>query len=186
MEKVCARCKVKQDINNFHKANREPCGHVSNCKKCRQEILRKFHEKHPGVKREYSRKWRENNRDKIHKHYRANAEKIRKQARERWLNNPKVREYATDYRFKKSYGISLKDFNLMVEKQNGLCLICKKPPNNNKKSDNLYIDHDHKTGKIRGLLCHKCNAGLGSFNDNVVLLEEAIKYLSYYLRRKQA
>jgi hypothetical protein len=66
--------------------------------------------------------------------------------------------------------------NMLIQKHNGLCDICGTDrPGYSKKSFN--IDHDHKTGIVRGLLCHKCNIGLGNFNDNSELLGKAIKYL---------
>jgi hypothetical protein len=87
---------------------------------------------------------------------------------------------------KSSYGITPEDYELILEKQNKVCKICGLPetritrPNAKAFLDlppRLAVDHDHKTGKIRGLLCHKCNVGLGNFNDNLELLKNAIKYL---------
>lgn len=70
------------------------------------------------------------------------------------------------------YGISENEYQKLLKQQKGVCKICK-------KSDfrRLGIDHSHKTGKIRGLLCQKCNAGLGMFLDSVKALKAAIKYL---------
>lgn len=69
----------------------------------------------------------------------------------------------------------------MLEAQNGVCAICGKPESRrSKKTGHIYalhVDHDHKTGDIRGLLCHHCNAGLGHFADNVEAMEKAIAYL---------
>lgn len=62
----------------------------------------------------------------------------------------------------------------MVE-QKGLCKICHQPPNGRWKR--LAVDHDHLTGKVRGLLCHSCNAGLGHFKDSVDALRSAISYI---------
>lgn len=62
----------------------------------------------------------------------------------------------------------------LTKKQDGLCGICVGNFNYKRKR---VIDHDHKTGQIRGLLCYKCNTGLGFFNDEVDLLERAIHYI---------
>ncbi len=70
------------------------------------------------------------------------------------------------------YGVSDKEYNVLLKKQHKSCKICKK-----KDKRRLGIDHDHKTGKVRGLLCQKCNAGLGMFLDNIDSLRAAIKYL---------
>lgn len=75
----------------------------------------------------------------------------------------------------------IEDYESMVTAQDGLCAICNSPEemrsNNKLKVKGLAIDHDHKTKKIRGLLCSKCNTGLGWFKDSIDLLESAIAYL---------
>lgn len=70
------------------------------------------------------------------------------------------------------------DFNKMLEKQNGMCAICKTEVNQDKRNQRLCIDHDAKTGEIRGILCHLCNRGLGHFKDNPDFLLRAAEYLS--------
>lgn len=74
-----------------------------------------------------------------------------------------------------TYNISLKQYEKMYMEQAGLCAICRKPTTIEKPF--LFVDHDHDTGKVRGLLCHKCNAGIGLFEDNVNSLNFAIQYL---------
>lgn len=63
----------------------------------------------------------------------------------------------------------------MVLAQGGLCAICGELPSG--KRALLFIDHDHKTGKVRGLLCGACNAGLGYFKDTTSRMTKAIEYL---------
>ena len=85
------------------------------------------------------------------------------------------------YNLKQSYGITEEDYAVILEQQRGVCAICGDGPNahwvRSQKNKVLAVDHDHKTGKIRGLLCAKCNAGLGAFLDNPKLLRKAVKYL---------
>jgi hypothetical protein len=64
----------------------------------------------------------------------------------------------------------------MLKDQNGTCKICKTNTSGTKRG-NFAVDHCHKTGKIRGLLCSNCNVGLGYFDDSVELMEEAKQYL---------
>ena len=69
------------------------------------------------------------------------------------------------------------------EKQKPMCKICgktvhKAPENSKDKQDQAVIDHDHKTGKLRGLLCHQCNVGIGNFKDSIDRMLNAILYLS--------
>lgn len=73
------------------------------------------------------------------------------------------------------YGLTLEQFASMQSDQKGLCLICDNPFGDNPK--NMHIDHCHSTGKVRGLLCHSCNIGLGKFKDDPELLTKAIEYL---------
>jgi hypothetical protein len=77
------------------------------------------------------------------------------------------------------YGISKEKFDSMMETQENRCAICKtdKPST---AYGIFYVDHCHKTGAIRGLLCHKCNTGIGLLNDDPSILESAILYLQKY------
>lgn len=81
----------------------------------------------------------------------------------------------------RKFGITLEEYNALLIKQNGVCAICQcKEKAKSVKGDRikeLAVDHSHKTGKIRGLLCMSCNKGLGSFDDDINKLYLAIKYL---------
>lgn len=72
------------------------------------------------------------------------------------------------------YGIEEEDYDRMFDEQGGVCHICQDPPGRY----NLSVDHDHSTGRVRGLLCHNCNHGLGKFKDKALLLFRAISYLT--------
>jgi len=76
---------------------------------------------------------------------------------------------------KRNYGITLKEHQEMYEAQNGLCATCKKPGDGKWKK--LCVDHDHKTGKLRQLLCRRCNMILGQAYDDKSLFSEFIFYL---------
>ena len=79
----------------------------------------------------------------------------------------------------KKYGLTYSEVLEMREKQNNLCLICDEPGfmMNDRVKSPLNVDHDHETGKVRGLLCHNCNRGLGLFADNPGRLRKAADYL---------
>lgn len=106
-----------------------------------------------------SREYAKENREKINTRNRWSAEKYRIERRKRLANSTE--------------GFSWELYLEMEQRQNSLCAICK-----TESKTYLNIDHDHKTGKVRGLLCRFCNMGLGSFKDNPVFLSEASKYLS--------
>lgn len=75
----------------------------------------------------------------------------------------------------KEYGITADDYDRMYITQEGSCKLCRKHQSEELKS--LAVDHCHTSGKVRGLLCNKCNQGLGYFNDDIRLFEKAIEYL---------
>ncbi len=78
-------------------------------------------------------------------------------------------------RLQKKYGITLDDYDRMLKEQGDGCAICGRKPSNTRRLD---VDHDHKTGKVRGLLCHRDNRGLAWFSDNPTTLRAAADYLS--------
>jgi len=81
--------------------------------------------------------------------------------------------------FEKKYGITLEDYEEMHNRQGGVCAICDKPEQviQNSKLRLLSVDHDHLTGKVRGLLCSNCNRAIGLLNDDADVLKRAIRYL---------
>lgn len=76
------------------------------------------------------------------------------------------------YHLKSQYGLSRQDFLTLLCKQSDRCAICKNPP-----KTRLHVDHNHRTGAVRGLLCSHCNKGLGFFFDNPEYLTNAATYL---------
>jgi hypothetical protein len=74
------------------------------------------------------------------------------------------------------YGITLEEYNRLLESQGGGCAICGRKVNIDSKFS-LHVDHDHDTGKIRGILCSSCNLGIGKFDHDCSRLKNAIKYL---------
>ncbi len=81
------------------------------------------------------------------------------------------------YNLKRGYNLTPEQYDLMLKKQNGVCAICESFRPLSHKETTFHVDHNHKTGKIRGLLCARCNTGLGGFQDNMQYLKNAIKYL---------
>jgi len=99
-----------------------------------------------------------------------------KMAREWHKKNKGKREIIVrKYSLYHNYGLTLEQYDDMLRSQNGKCLICEKVCKTRKT---LSVDHCHKTGQVRGLLCGKCNSGLGYFGDDTVLLQKAMDYLN--------
>lgn len=86
------------------------------------------------------------------------------------------------HNLRSKYGLTIEDYDNMYLLQDGKCGICCGTEIGTHKSKYFGVDHCHQTGKIRALLCAKCNTGLGAFKDNTELLQKAIDYLNYYKR----
>ena len=84
-----------------------------------------------------------------------------------------------DKEYKKRYGIGIKDYDEMLELQEGKCAICQSVDVGNKKSKYFFVDHDHNTGKVRGLLCHPCNISIGNLKDDPDIVYNAWMYLCF-------
>ena len=84
------------------------------------------------------------------------------------------RRASRKHKLKSQYGITIEDFDQMMEDQGGVCAICGAPPSYRR----LDIDHCHSSGKVRGLLCPNCNKMLGLVGDNIATLRSAINYLN--------
>lgn len=97
-------------------------------------------------------------------------------ARRKWKrNNPdKVAHSKRNGRLKREYNITIAQYDTMHLYQGGVCAICGLA---NQRGQRLAVDHDHKTSKVRGLLCDLCNRGLGLFGDNQTRLLKALLYL---------
>lgn len=147
----------------------------------RKAAARKQYAAHAEERRERSRVYREQHPDIIRETRKRNREKYPEKYRE-WDRQAKMRKKdkirpKQQVRSRKahligSYGITTNDYDRMVLEQDGRCGICLR------ETTDLCVDHDHETGKVRGLLCRNCNAGLGSFKDNVANLLTAIQYLN--------
>lgn len=109
--------------------------------------------------------------------YRLNTCKLCEKERSRIYHagaSKELKQYWNRGTIKSRYGITREDYDGMLSSQNYVCAICSKPDN---IGWCLSVDHDHKTGKVRGLLCNSCNHGLGHFRDSPEILIKAANYL---------
>ena len=109
-------------------------------------------------------------------YYKCNKEDISLKNKLLYKNNP---ELFFKRAIKRNYNISLNDYNNLLENQKEVCAICGNKETR-KTQKRLSVDHDHITGKVRGLLCYNCNLGLGHFKDNPELLKKASSYLVFH------
>jgi len=143
-------------------------------------------------RRAAQRRYRESHKEQIKaaaRRYReTNKEKISEYARHKWRTDPdhrekhrvRTRRSQRKMVFKRVYGISLEDYDVMFERQGGACAICKRT------GVTLCVDHCHLTGEVRGLLCIRCNSALGFCSDDPAVLLAAAEYLQAARDRQKA
>lgn len=186
--KVCIKCNQEQPFDYFVNDKNRQDGKFPYCKTCTStnpdRFIEKYADKLEGVKKcpdcgkkyPYSEFYNNKNDSRGMS---SQCKKCMMKRRKVWeVENPDMHfDKRRGYGLRKNYGITINDYNDMFEKQNGLCAVCGSDSNGTTRSKHLFVDHDHTTGKIRGLLCNKCNQALGLLNDNTSVLERAINYL---------
>jgi len=130
-------------------------------------------EKNKQKRREYAKKYYEKNKE-ICKERTKNHLSCKK-AREKYRNKPETKARIRNKKLLDNYGITNKDYEKMLEKQNFCCAGC--GTHQNELTNKLNVDHDHKTGLVRGLLCGNCNRALGLVKDSLEILTKLHKYL---------
>jgi hypothetical protein len=149
--KRCSKCKEVKPLDEFVKDNRKKYGRGSHCCACKSKA---------------GSDWVKRNPEKHNAYYRGKPPKRKKPV------SPEVRRaYAV-----KEYGITVTEYNEMLNEQNGLCAIC----GSDNKGKTLHIDHEHKTRKVRRLLCRDCNLAIGFAREDVGILEKIIGYLKSF------
>jgi hypothetical protein len=153
--KKCSKCHVEKAYSEFYPKKKFPGKCDVYCKGCRAQ-------------------WRENNREKCKSasnRWRAlNVDRCKKQWKSWSVANP--RKFNWGWYIKRRYGLSPEQVETMRLQQDNRCAICK-----SEFQSKFNIDHDHKTGKVRGLLCPLCNRGLGQLKDSPEILIAAAGYL---------
>jgi len=161
--KRCYKCKLKKKFTEFHKNRGNRDGLVSICKSCKSEYVRR-----PEVKSVALMRQRERYKNpKIKETNRIKSEQFRK--------SENGKKYIFNHYLKYNYGIDSQKYMEMFESQSGCCAICKRHQSHFKKR--LALDHNHKTGAIRELLCKPCNTSLGNVEEDINRILAMIKYL---------
>lgn len=99
-----------------------------------------------------------------------------KEYKKQYRNSQKAKDARRNQLLLKNFNITLEKYNEMLLQQNSVCAICLK--HDEKEVRSLAVDHCHKTGKIRGLLCRYCNQALGILDDDIERMKRAVEYLS--------
>ena len=172
--KTCIHCKQTLSIEFFHKDKHKKDGRVNKCHNCVKNAYIKWRTEHPDKYKESNKKTYLKNKGKRSKY------KLEWQRRYRKEHAEEAREYARLYKRKKQqahrlkwYGITQEMYDFLKQRQNNRCGICGREFIN---KTSPQIDHCHKTGKVRGLLCWNCNIRLG-YLENETFQAQAKKYL---------
>jgi len=131
---------------------------------------KKYYQAHREKLLAESKVWYHENKERRQEYDRNRRQQQNEWMREYRKNNPLVR-IQTHRKWK--YGISKEDWEVLYQRQQGLCAICDKAVDRNK----MCTDHCHTTGEVRGLLCDDCNIALGRLKDSPDILKRAIAYL---------
>lgn len=163
----CYQC--RRDKDRKYKLN-NPDKHAASSGRARSEARRLFREGLTDIMPK-ANLWAQQDRKNNHELYLEREQQSRKKQGQ--LRNTKE--------VCRRLEIDVSTYYKMLEEQNHVCAICSQPETRKSRTEGkicqLAIDHNHKTGAIRQLLCHSCNTGIGKFKDNISLLQSAITYL---------
>ena len=163
--KKCSKCKKVKSFDQFYKNVQGKHGLHSSCKLCQKISNEAWANSHHEQKCATAKAWKSNNKTRIRDQAKAR----------RWRNVEKSRENERKKSVKAKHGITFEEKELMFYKQGRVCAVCSSPTPGTIKG--WHIDHCHKTEKIRGILCHPCNATLGNAKDSIGRLQKLIEYL---------
>ena len=149
--KLCTKCKKTKSRDNFTIRKNRNNILVPWCKSCVNQHSKDYRLKHPLHEKERHKIYRIKNRELVK------------------IGNRR-------YNLKKLFNIDIKQYNDLLKKQNNRCAIC--GVHQSKLNKQFAVDHEHSTGKVRGLLCIQCNLGIGNFKDSTIILKKAISYLT--------
>lgn len=164
-----------------------PFSDINKCRKYHRNYIKQWRKDHPDKVKEYREKGKERKSSTTRKKYNKNKKYEHERSKKQYQKHKEKRKIYRESRkiirrnnnLQKQFGITLDDYNRLSQQQNGVCAICKNPETTKNQYGlrPLSVDHNHKTGKVRGLLCSKCNTGLGQFQENKLFLLNAIIYL---------
>ncbi|MEY2569279.1 MAG: hypothetical protein QOE35_3808 [Actinomycetota bacterium] len=161
--KGCKKCGQLKDLDEFYKAAGTQDGRRGDCKACNLAAKHERYIADPAKEIARVKAWQQENSDRVNAYQRARRQE------------PEVKRRARAGHLERKYGMTLDDYDRLLEQQGGGCAICGRPP---RDDISLHVDHDHDTGRVRGLLCFPCNNTLGDFDDDPARLYAAADYLA--------
>ena len=187
--KACHKCQNLLTLDKFYVSKRD--GVLSVCKECTATLGKEYRKRKPENAMSRKKRWRANpaNKEKENakwrEYYYKNREHLKKKAKEYAKLNKEVKkikrqeymetdEYLSSY-YKRKYNVSLEEVLELRTAQESRCAICYR--HEEEVGKRLFLDHNHLTGKVRGLLCNHCNSLIGYAKEDADILESAIYYV---------
>lgn len=160
--KKCRKCRVVKPLADFYPQRDMKDGYRHNCKTCHANQHKDWYLRNRTDEIERVRKWQQSNPEKVNASHRRRRER----------DPEKERRRNRAGHLRRKYGLTQSLFEALVLAQLGKCAVCGRLT-----APDLHVDHDHRTKKVRGLLCGKCNKAIGLLNDDPELLTAAKLYL---------
>ena len=162
--KKCSKCGESKPLSSFYRAGgKSGDGLRGECIPCNLAAKAERHRLNPEPARRRTKEWRLANPQRVASNHEAFVASGGKKVADRRSH------------LKRKYGMTIEQYDAMLEAQGGGCFICGRPP---REDISLHVDHDHSTGKVRGILCFCCNNALADFQDDPALLRKAASYVT--------
>lgn len=152
--RICSKCKIEKPKSEFYKNKHNKDGLRVWCITCAKKDVKRYDDT-------------------------PNGKETRKNKLKNYLQTPGGKKVHRNNRLQYNYGITIEQYDQMLQSQGGVCKICGTATPGG--MGRFVVDHNHKTGKVRGLLCNRCNTKLGGVEDKE-FLQRALEYLSLEMR----
>lgn len=158
--KRCKVCGILKPLDEYYRSAGMKDGHRHDCKACNLAAKKARYDSASAVAR--VKQWRVDNPERSAAY------------QSEYRNRPERKRAMRDLYYRRTFGMTADDVDAMIEAQGGCCAICERQP---ERLGAWHVDHDHKTGRIRGVLCSRCNHAIGLLQEDRVLIERAAAYL---------
>lgn len=176
-EKQCIYCKQVKPVSAFHshnyttKTGKNSRRLMSGCKACKGRYTKVWRAENKEHIQKVNWDWYEHNKGQVVERNKAYNE----------FHKERQRAWARKHQFRTRYDLTLEQYDNMVAQQAGKCLVCGVVPKLTKRtSKGLHVDHCHKSGKVRGLLCHQCNCAIGLLKEDTNRIRRLLEYIEGY------
>ena len=160
MFKQCRMCGQRKPVDDFYRAAAARDGRRGECKACFAALQKARYKSADAVAR--TKRWQQENPERFAA-YQAE-----------YRNRPERKRAMRDLYYRREFGLTADDVDAMIAAQDGVCAICLVAP---KRFASWHVDHDHETGRIRGMLCNRCNQAIGLLGEDPARLRAAAEYL---------